>query len=140
MDWKTPRIPTSDDQLFVYMIVNKVLEMSSGKIGAQCGHAIQLLLLEQNRIARLVEKTDSENNILLRMEYWCTRYINGGFNKIVLGANPKEWAYIKDNYNPIIVTDAGRTEVEPGSETVMALWPLFKDERCNILSRMRLLK
>lgn len=140
MDWKTPRIPTPDDQLFVYMIVNKTLEMSSGKIGAQCGHAIQLLLLEQSRIIRLVEKSDSENNILLRMEYWCTRYINGGFNKIVLGGNPKDWVYIKDNYNPIIVRDAGRTEVEPGSETVMVLWPLFKDERCNTLSRMRLLK
>ena len=140
MEWLKPKAPVKEvDELYMYFVVNRDLEMGCGKIGAQCAHAVQLALLEEKRLRKIKDKSATETNILLRMEYWCDRRLNAGFNKIVLGADKKEWLYIKEVYNPITVADAGRTEVAPGSETVMILWPMFKNERCKTLSRMRLL-
>lgn len=36
--------------------------------------------------------------------------------------------------------DAGLTEVDPGTETVMALWPMRKSERPPLVKRLQTLK
>lgn len=140
MEWSKPKKPTNDDMLVMYFVVREELGMGAGKVGAQCAHACQLILMEQDNIRKQIRPlSDSQYNILRRMNYWNSRDLNGGFRKVVLKASDKEWASLKDIYDPIIVCDAGLTEVEPGSETVMALWPIYKNERDKVLKRLRCL-
>lgn len=142
MEWNRPKV-TDEDKLYMYLVVRKSLNMGPGKIGAQCGHAVQLILDYDKNLRRLKkEVTEEQKNKTIRMDIWKDRKANGGFAKIVIGADDKEWEYLKTeaaNYDPVIVTDAGNTEVPAGSETVMALFPMLKSERCNKLKRMRLL-
>lgn len=138
MDWTTmPRKPTDEDPLVMYFIIRQSLGMGAGKVGAQCAHACQLILIA-NKEKR--KNLLAPNPFVIRMNYWNDRNINGGFRKVVLRANDKEWEYLKEVYNPVIVQDAGLTEVDPGSETVMVLWPMFKNERCKVLKRLQALK
>lgn len=114
--------------------------MGAGKVGAQCAHACQLILLENQTLRRsLGSLSPSQQNILIRIDYWNNGDLNGGFRKVVLKADEKEWSALKEIYDPIIVCDAGLTEVEPGSETVMVIWPMYKDERDKTLKRLRCL-
>jgi peptidyl-tRNA hydrolase, PTH2 family len=114
----------SDDPIVMYLIVRKSLNMGVGKIAAQCGHAVQLLL---------ESKPESETFTI-----WNDKD-NGGMRKIVLSASDNEWEKLKEKYNPFIVLDAGITEVAAGSETVMALLPMYRSQRCNVLKRLRCL-
>lgn len=142
-----PHNPSHDDPLIVYLIVRKDLNMGPGKIGAQCGHAVHLLKRAAETAKSIVEihrtsisnERQCTNSFLNRMDLWENRPDNGGFTKIVLGAHDKDWFKLKDQYNPIIVVDAGNTEVDPGTETVMILFPMFKSERNSLLKRQRLL-
>ena len=151
MDWTRPETPTDENPLVMYFIVRQSLGMGAGKVGAQCAHACQLILIQEKKINKLIslkfpndlqisKSIDICKNISLRMNYWNDCNINGSFRKVVLRSNEKEWEAIKKSYNPIIVIDAGLTEVEPNTETVMVLWPMFKNERCKILKRLQTLK
>lgn len=140
MEWTKPQKPTDDDVLVMYFIVRQELGMGAGKVGAQCAHACQLILMEDKRLRRYTKSmSPSEQWMLLRMEHWNDHNLNGGFRKVVLKADEKEWKALKEIYDPIIVQDAGLTEVEPGSETVMVLWPMYKNERDKVLKRLRCL-
>jgi peptidyl-tRNA hydrolase len=85
--------------------VNPKLEMSSGKAMAQCGHAAQLAWWELSAEAR--------------KEWEATN-----FALAVRTANPAQWAALLKSGLPV-VQDAGFTEVEPGSRTVIADHPLL---------------
>jgi len=140
-----PREPTPDDSLIVYLVVRKDLKMGPGKIGAQCGHAVQLLDMEYRKFCEngafwdtLVLGADIPN-LHKRITLWESMEENGRFTKIVLGAHDKDWFKLKEIYDPIIVIDAGKTEIAPDSATIMILPPMFKDERHPLLKRQRLL-
>lgn len=80
--------------------VNPALEMSSGKAMAQCGHAAQLAWWDLSDEARKEwEATD--------------------FALSVRTATPAQWTRLLQTDLPV-VQDAGFTEVEPGSRTVIA--------------------
>lgn len=139
-----PRQPTEEDGLNVYLIVNTDLNMGVGKVGGQCGHAIQYLMQLKQDYNDLEENGDLSNfpitnssDFYSRMYDWLD---STNHAKIVLGANGKEFEKIKLEYNPIVVKDAGKTQIEAGSETVICLYPMFKDERTKTLKRLQLLK
>ena len=85
--------------------LNPGLEMSSGKAMAQCGHAAQLAWWELSAGAR---------------KEWAA----ADFALAVRTATPARWAELLASGLPL-VQDAGFTEVEPGSRTVIADHPLL---------------
>lgn len=136
------KIASTEDPLNVYLIVNKDLGMSIGKIGAQCGHAIQYLIRNYYNDLRGIGAPVPEihkfnGNLHNRMVGW---EYHSRIGKIVLGADTKEFNKLKEEYDPIVVVDAGLTEITPNSETVICLYPMFKDERSKTLKRLQLLK
>lgn len=122
----------------VYVIVNKDLNMSLGKTCAQVGHAIQYLCTYYKSICEEYKSFPTEEGNKFINEYldWA---IEEQSTKIVLGADTKEFNKLKkSDLDPFIVTDAGKTEVEPGTETVLAFWPMKKDSN-KLIKRLRLL-
>ena len=85
--------------------LNPGLEMSSGKAMAQCGHAAQLAWWELSAEAR---------------KEWAA----ADFALAVRTASPARWKALLASGLPV-VQDAGFTEVEPGSRTVIAAHPLL---------------
>lgn len=135
------------DPIVMYLIVRESLNMGTGKIAAQCAHASQMLLLgHQEADADLnwtkvahgdeVEKIKAEQIMLFKS------WLNSSFRKVVLKADDKEWIKLKDNMEEgdIVVVDAGLTEIEPGSETVIGLHPMRKSTQGKVLKRLQVLK
>jgi peptidyl-tRNA hydrolase len=60
-----------------------------------------------------------------------------------LKADEKEWIKLKQEIKDqphVIVRDAGLTELEPGTETVIGLWPVRKSKRSKTVARLQVLK
>ncbi len=112
-----------------YVVVNTDLRMSAGKIAAQTGHAVAHLyegLLYGS--GRPMAKTytgelysDDGRQTILKMEMLPIPWWAAGSPIIVLGATSAEIAALGPP--DIAVTDAGRTEVAPGAQTVVAWRP-----------------
>ncbi|WP_433162146.1 peptidyl-tRNA hydrolase [Kribbella sp. CA-247076] len=85
--------------------INPGLEMSSGKAMAQCGHAAHLAWLALSTAGR-------------------KEWVAADFALAVRTATPRQWGKLLDSGLPV-VQDAGFTEVEPGSRTVVADHPLL---------------
>ena len=111
------------------MVIRESLNLSPGKIGAQCGHVMYRMLMRQfwewgEKTQKLWDAWEAE------MEQ---RPI------VVLGANESEWESLKKLDLPgDIQVDAGLTEVAPRTETVMAFAPIWKSDRPPLLRRLRL--
>lgn len=125
-----------DINLVVYSIVRKELNMSPGKIAGQCQHAMQYLVQYYTNVKNMHPSTLGDL-FLDRYENWSKNIYH---TKIILETSDKEWDKIKEEYDPIIVIDAGKTEIVAGSETVAILYPMLRDERSKTLKRLQLLK
>ena len=97
-----------DDAPSMALIVRQDLGMSTGKIAAQCAHAA-VDVVQRARRSRVHE-----------------RWRAGGSRKIVLGVDDE--ASLQEVFNSVpegcfshLVTDAGHTEVAPGTVTVLGL-------------------
>ena len=117
---------TDDSELVMYIVVREEIAMSTGKTSAQVGHAVQYALMD--RYESSVPKNIAEP------------WMNSGSTKIVLRASDSEFERAKrETQHALVVRDAGRTELEPETETALAVWPTKKSERPTILKRLRLL-
>lgn len=68
-------------------------------------------------------------------------WIDSGMRTVVLGADEKQWAKLKaSTIELFIVQDAGLTEIEAGSETVMSTYPIRKDEAPKEIKRLQAYK
>lgn len=97
------------------ILIRKDLKMSPGKIGAQAAHAA-------------VEATlKSDKGIV-------SSWRNSGMKKITLKVNSKDELYkylqeAKDfGFVTALITDAGRTEIAPGTPTCLAIGPDNEDK------------
>lgn len=136
-----------EDPIVMYLIVRESLGMSIGKIAAQCGHAVGMIMLHYLDLCR---KEDRDGDLwgedqLLReaMDAW----LKSSFRKVVLRADDKEWVKFKtmidaDEYDweSVTVVDSGLTEIAPGSETVIGLWPMKRSEAPKLVKRLQVLK
>ena len=112
-----------------YVVVNTDLRMTSGKIGAQTGHAVahlyeDLLYGSGGPMAKTYTGelcTDAGRQTILKMEMLLMPWWAAGSPIIVLGATTAEIAALGPP--DIAVTDAGQTEVAPGTQTVVAWRP-----------------
>ena len=139
-----------EDPWIMYLIVRESLNMSIGKTAAQVGHAVGLLYEEYQSISKEVVNTMIENtndkkdyhsddikNIINYESFY--NWINDNFRKVVLRAKDSQWNNLKEKLNCVIVIDSGFTEIEPGSETVIGVWPMKKSQRPNFLKRLQTL-
>ncbi len=112
-----------DDPYVMYIVIRKSLELSAGKVGAQCGHAVQYLM------QALRHRNHSAT------EEWLQ---TTDHTKIVLGASDEEFIQVQgENPEHFKVIDLGRTEVEPNTVTAVALWPMRKSERSPMLKQLK---
>ncbi len=124
------------DPYVMYIVVRESLKLTAGKIGAQCGHAVDYLWREVNRFSG-VEPNDAESARLHDFNLWLLRE----HGKVVLGASDAEFEKIKADYlDGFLVVDNGHTEVAPRTETCFGLWPIRKSRRTPFLKRLRVLK
>jgi len=129
------------DPLVQYYIVRTDITMSAGKIGAQIAHGAQMFVL---RYEELVGRSKNEMTPL-KPEYEALigvvkEWFSGSFRKVVLGGKKKDFEKIIAELNVFLVRDAGLTEVEPNTETVLVTWPLRKSTQPKCLSRLQVLK
>jgi peptidyl-tRNA hydrolase len=153
------------DPLIMYLVVRESLGMSAGKIGAQCGHATDMILLKYLREGGVLPPEDGqapfpkeetedtyfgdsliEAMVQARMERHKLYYdwLQTSFRKVVLTADDKEWSKVQhagqDGLSFVIVRDAGLTEVASGSETVMGIWPMYKSLAPKVIKKLQVLK
>jgi len=135
-----------EDPIIMYLIVRESLldSMSRGKIGAQCAHASQMLLLQWHEFAMADLKSSYYGLPPFSREVYelFQEWLDGSFRKVVLKADDKEWEKVKTMVplkNRVVVIDAGLTDVEPGSETVIGLCPMRKSTVPKIVKRLQLL-
>lgn len=147
---------SQEDPIIMYLIVRESLGMGMGKTAAQCAHASQMLLLKFHKMdSRLNEIQDLDDTFgeLLPGEWeekdliypkWSlfNEWLNNSFRKVVLKADEKEWAKLKEDMEDcdIIVVDAGLTEIAPNSETVIGLFPMRKSLVGKLVKRLQVLK
>jgi peptidyl-tRNA hydrolase len=93
-------------------VLNETLPMRAGKMLAQIGHAVLLAV-------DAFGEHDAD-----ALKAWS----DAGFPCAVRRATESQWKSLKRDHNVAMVRDAGLTEVEPGSETFMALSPVVSSQ------------
>lgn len=122
------------DPIVMYIVVRRSLKLSAGKVGGQCGHAVQYLCREfipdHHRSIR-----GEEWERMTRAREWDR---SPDHTKVILGATDEEFAQVKvENPRFFLVVDLGRTQVAPNTETCLALWPMRKSARSPILQMLK---
>lgn len=135
--------------VIMYLIVRESLNMSIGKTAAQIAHAAQKLQQEYQELNNTAESyldpiyksgfEDIPKEILDRIQIFY-EWLNSSVRKVVLKADEKEWLKLKTLLHYILIIDAGFTELDPNTETVIEFWPMYKDQAPQIISRLQLLK
>ena len=114
------------DELAIYLLVRKDLKMQTGKIAAQCGHAVEHLALQTPK--RIIQE-----------------YHNSGHLKVVLQVRDLDELYfiesecVRNRIQTFMVTDAGHTQVAAGTKTVLGIGPVRKKNAPNAVAALKLL-
>ena len=112
-------------ELVQYIIVNNSLGMNKGKIAAQCSHASVAVL----------DKVDDRTVL---------EWKRNGMKKIVLKVKDTEelivlFEKVKRQLPCALITDAGHTQVEPGSKTCFGCGPVEENEGQKYFKELKLL-
>ncbi len=128
------------DPLVMYLIIRESLEMSVGKIAAQCSHGSQMLQLKFNelQLKDTAGWTSPEEKVQIEIYQ---KWLDTSFRKVVLRADDHRFERLRqENPNNIVVVDAGLTEIAPGSQTVLGLWPMYRSSCSRYLQKTQVLK
>lgn len=114
------------DELKIWLAIRTDLEMSPGKIAVQAAHAVMGLCYELRDDERVV------------------RYMKSQTVKIAVRAKNEDhlWKIYQNaktyGIGAVIVVDAGRTEIESGTPTVVAFGPCLREDLSPTLSGLQL--
>lgn len=103
--------------LVMYIIVNNDIQMGKGKIASQVGHVIQDIVEDI-----IIKKYESKKTLGVCYDY--TIWKNEGSKKIVLKATKEELMKLLTLDSAHYIVDAGKTQIEPGSLTVIGFPPM----------------
>ncbi|MBI4896482.1 MAG: peptidyl-tRNA hydrolase [Candidatus Aenigmarchaeota archaeon] len=92
------------------MVVRNDLKMSKGKLAVQCCHASYSSAKNASSAAKLIWEQEAQKKVVLKVE---------SLGELLAIKKACDHAHIK-NY---LVTDAGLTELEPGTITVLGIGP-----------------
>lgn len=134
----------ANDPVVMYLVVNKRLGLSPGKIAAQIGHCVEkissyheddvTIATDDYCYSAYIEK----ENLNKRLDDY-QEYKDTGTTKIVLGIDdPPIWAQLKE-LTDFVVVDEGRTECAPNSETVIGFFPMHKSIAPDVIKGLKLL-
>ena len=111
-----------EQELSMYLFVNTDLKMEKGKIAGQVGHAVQIIT---EKILRLGYESRNIPECYVRYNKWS----RSGAKKVVLKATQQQMEQLLnlDGHldECITVIDAGRTQIEPNSMTVVGFFPTY---------------
>ncbi len=143
--------PLEESPLIMYLVVRESLNMSIGKTAAQTGHAVGVLynrfLLNRDYVTHIEDLMDGpcygpisvDQNKSINYDLF-NKWQKSGHRKVVLKADEKEWIQLKDLPDYVLIIDAGFTELDPNTETVIGFYPMYKDQAPKIIKRLQLLK
>lgn len=111
-------------EIVMYIIINKDLKMSPGKIAAQAAH--------------VAVKAYAQSPTSYIADLW----YKGSYAKIILKASEYEIKELSKKYTDttFITIDEGRTEIPKGSLTALAFCPMYKDTVDEIVPEIKNLK
>lgn len=127
-----------DDPIIQYYIVKSDINMTIGKVCAQIAHAAQMSIFGYYNACEKCKVIPAGGKPLINKEI-TEQWLAGSFRKVVVKAKTKDFNKIKEEVDVFVVRDAGLTEVDPGTETVMCTWPMRKSTVPKSLQRLRLL-
>lgn len=114
----------------MYLFVNKDLNMSPGKIGAQVGHVTEMIAEEMMK--SMYEDINDTNTAI-----WWKEYTSRGRKKVVCSATLKELDELTREVDCLGYVDEGLTEVPENSLTVVGFIP--KPDNRDRFKKFRLL-
>lgn len=120
------------NELVMYIVVNRELEMSAGKIAAQVGHVIVKYM---RKVCSAVSKEFCSDNQNL-----CDQWIKQGQIKVVLGASQPTMEKLCLLPGVYSIIDEGRTEVPPNSLTALCFQPMVRSDAPKEIRRLQLYK
>lgn len=106
---------SNDKKIVMYILVNKDLEMTKGKICSQVSHLTQLIVEEIIRQGYEMYPPPESYITYMKWKSNCT--------KIILKASEKELRELIKNHNARYIIDDGQTQVKPNSLTVVGFFP-----------------
>ncbi|RIW34741.1 peptidyl-tRNA hydrolase [Bacillus salacetis] len=118
-----------DNEIVQYFVVNKELNMSPGKIGAQTAHAATISTID----------ILSDRSAFPGYREAFFQWFQKGMTKIVLRGRQKDLEKLAEQ-GYYSIRDSGRTEIESGSLTVVALPPMPKTEAKEKVGHLSLFK
>ena len=115
-----------------YIIVNETLKMSKGKIASQSAHGILLMhrFLLANNINHTKWLLNGEKIVVVKTSQDIMKKLLIEYDEKITNSN---------TLNLFPIFDAGRTEVESGSLTVIVLTPISDDKKPDWLKEFKLL-
>lgn len=129
-----------DDPIIQYYIIRTDVGMSLGKILSQVAHGAQMFVFGYLKACDKCKAFPAGGKPLLNKTI-TEQWLGDSFRtKVTVKAKTKDFEKIKELLDVFVVRDAGLTEVEPGTETVIVTWPMHKSVVPKVLQRLRLLK
>jgi peptidyl-tRNA hydrolase len=119
-----------ENRIVQYIVIPRSLKMTPGKVGATCGHAVQLFMQAYSRRRERHGSTDERCQMV---DAW----LLSSYPKIILGASDEDFVIVRHLDDAIAVIDVGLKEVAPGSVTAVVFWPMWKFAAASILQEMR---
>ncbi|KPI86129.1 hypothetical protein ABL78_4821 [Leptomonas seymouri] len=130
------------------LVVRKDLKMGNGKVAAQCAHAAvavveEILSMKASQLTAPTTSTlDSTSQLWLR---WYDAWHASGCSKVALQCPDEETMMAIAKHAKAVglpysvVRDAGRTQIAPGSKTVVAVGPGPKSLVDEVTGQLKLL-
>lgn len=120
---KGKRIGDMNDEIVQYIVVNKELGMSTGKVSAQVAHVAMMMGIHYGMV-------DNDND-----DFWFW-YTCNEQKKIILQGKQKDLEKLAEKF--FFVIDSGYTEIPKDSLTVVGLPPMRKSEAKQYIKRLQL--
>ncbi|QQR92664.1 MAG: peptidyl-tRNA hydrolase [Candidatus Iainarchaeum archaeon] len=111
------------------LVVRMDLQMDKGKMAAQVAHA---------SLASYLKAQQS------KYKNWCDDWLEEGMKKIVVKVQTERellelFEQVKRQFPAALITDAGHTQVAPGSKTCLGIGPAPENELHRYTGRLKLL-
>ena len=130
----------NEDEVVMYIIVNSDLGMSKGKIAAQVGHVVMHLVREGEELYNNRKISDITTPLGFKIQDYIIWW-SGSYTKVVLKADSKTLFHIMKKYVSDVQyqRDEGRTQIEPGSLTVVGFFPMRRKDTPDEIKKLKLL-
>lgn len=106
---------TTNDPLYMYILVNNDVKMGKGKIAGQVGHVVGLITEDIFRSYYV----DGRKDVYERYMDWKEK----GHAKIILKATETELESFLHDKECVHIRDLGKTQIAPNTLTVIGYYP-----------------